>query len=96
METIMALLTKDELKYPDYSWSVYENDDPRISGEPDSTELNRKEGYEVLYFINKVAEIHGLLSKSTGFKIERMLREKVPADIRSQSSIKRWIEKNWE
>jgi hypothetical protein len=91
----MALISKSDLVYQDYSWSTYEDDDPKVTGEPDSTLLNRKEGYEILYFINKLAEIHKLKEKSSGKKIEKMIREKVPTNLRSQSKIKEWIEKNW-
>lgn len=52
----MALMNKGDLVYNDYSWAAYGKDDPKIAGEPDSTLFNRKEGYEVLYFINKIAE----------------------------------------
>jgi len=91
----MGLITKTDLYYTDYFWTVMSGDNPRITGEPDSTLLNRKEGYEVLYFINKFSEIHGLKLKASATKIERMIREKVPGDIRSQKNIKEWIEKNW-
>ena len=54
----MALMTKSDLEYDDYSWTAYGDDDPEVTGEPDSTLFNRNEGYEVLYLINKMAEIH--------------------------------------
>lgn len=44
----MALITKSDLHYNDYSWTSYTGDNPKIKGEPDSTLLNRKEGYEIL------------------------------------------------
>ncbi len=91
----MALYSKSDLVYQDYSWTVYSNDNPKITGEPDSTLLNRKEGYEILYFINKFASIHGLKEKASGEKIERMIREKVPSNIHSQENIKEWIVENW-
>ena len=91
----MALIEKADLYYEDYSWTAYRNDDPKVTGNPDSTLLNRKEGYEILYFINKLAEIHGLNQKSSAEKIEKMIREKVPTNLRSKENIKAWIEKHW-
>lgn len=91
----MALVTASDLYYKDYSWTTYKSDDPKITGEPDSTLLNRKEGYEMLYFINKFAEIHSLKNKSSATKIERMIQEEVPGSVRSQEAIKSWIENNW-
>lgn len=92
----MALITKSDLYYDDYSWSTYSNDDPKITGEPDSTLLNRKEGYEILYFMNKLIEIHELKSKSSTLKIENMIRNEVPSNLHIQENIKRWIENNWK
>ena len=69
----MALITKSDLHYNDYLWTTYANDNPKITGEPDSTLLNRMEGYEILYFINKLSEIHKLKVNSSETKIEKMI-----------------------
>lgn len=91
----MAVIEESDLTYKDYSWTVYENDDPEVTGEPDNTLLNRKEGYEILYFINKFCENHGLKSKSSATKVESMIRSHVPSRIHSQKEIDEWIVKNW-
>ena len=85
----MALYKKSDMIYDDYSWTAYENDDPKISGEPDSTLFNRHEGYEVLYMINKMAS-----SISNGKKIEKLIHNKLPSNIRKQSSVRDWIKDN--
>lgn len=61
----MGLLVKSDLQYEDeYSWTAIDGDNPKITGIPDSTLLNREEGYEVLAFINRFAKnIH--LNKKT-------------------------------
>lgn len=92
----MALITKSELIYTDYAWTTYSNDDPKVTGHPDSTLLNRKEGYEIIYFINKLSEIHELKAKSSAIKIENMIRNEVPANIHSQENIMNWIVANWK
>lgn len=89
----MALLNKADLLRT-YSWTAISGDDPRVSGPPDSTLLNRHEGYEVLYFINTMASVHGLTAKADGLKIERMLGA-VPSNLRSRENVKIWIEQNW-
>lgn len=90
----MALITKSDLHYKDYLWTTYTGDNPKVTGKPDSTLLNRKEGYEILYFINKFSEIHELKVKSSALKIENMIRNEVPSNLRSQLKIKEWIEIN--
>lgn len=92
----MSFITKEDLYYTNYFWTVLSGDNPKITGEPDSTLLNRQEGYEVLYFVNKFAEINELKQKKSATKVERMIQEEVPDDIRSQRRIKEWIERNWE
>ncbi|MDQ1299065.1 MAG: hypothetical protein QG558_1604 [Campylobacterota bacterium] len=44
----MGLITKNDLIYKDYSWTAISGDNPKVTGEPDSTLFNRHEGYEVL------------------------------------------------
>lgn len=85
----MSVYKKSDMVYDDYSWTTCGSDDPKISGEPDSTLFNRKEGYEVLYLINKIAS-----SKSEGEKIEKLIHDKLPSDIRKQSEVKKWIKEN--
>ncbi|MBZ4035486.1 hypothetical protein K6T82_11960 [Flavobacterium sp. 17A] len=92
----MGVITRTELHYTDYSWTAIKGDDPTVSCEPDSTLLSRKEGYEVLYFVNKFCEIYGLKQKQSAIKVEKMLRNEVPSDKRSQKNIKEWIKENWK
>lgn len=91
----MDLLQKGDLHFTDYSWTAIKGDDPRITGEPDSTLFNRHEGYEMLYMINKLAERYGWTFKHIGQKAERMLHQHLPGDIRSQSNVVLWLERNW-
>jgi hypothetical protein len=48
----MALFNISDIQYNDYQWTAYPNDNPKVTGKPDSTKFNRHEGYEVLYLIN--------------------------------------------
>ncbi|WP_020161264.1 hypothetical protein [Methylobacter marinus] len=92
----MALMSKGDLQYSDYSWTAYGSDNPKVTSEPDSTLFNRKEGYEVLYLINKFAEKHELKQKSSGQKAERMLHDHLPSDVRSQQNVMAWLANNWK
>ncbi len=92
----MGVVLKSDLVFEHYySWTTISGDDPRVTGEPDSTMFNRNEGYEVLYLINKLAEIWGLSSKYDGLIMERMIKNNLPSDIRSQENVKNWIQKEW-
>ncbi|MCK5519554.1 MAG: hypothetical protein KAI81_00450 [Candidatus Marinimicrobia bacterium] len=91
----MGLLKETDLHYKDYSDTVFGGDDPEISGKPDSTLFNRKEKYEVLYMINKIAKKHDFLKINSGFKIERMLHEHLPGSVRKQIEVVAWVEKEW-
>ena len=53
----MPHLKRDDLQF-DYQWSAIPPDDARLTGKPDDVLLNRREGYEVLAFLNAHAEIY--------------------------------------
>jgi len=86
--------TKEDLRYQ-YSWVHTREDDPKLRGEPDSSLLNRGEGYEVLYMIKKLMAAWRMESVAAGQKVERMIREH-PDDLRSQQHVKAWIYSNWD
>lgn len=89
---------RSDLIYNDYVWTHVAGDDPRVSGPPDNTMLNRKEGYEVLYFINKCAELWNWSSMDviSRQRLEKAIRNKVPPNIRTQQGIKEWVEANFQ
>ena len=89
----------DTFEIPDlvyeYSWSQYKEDDPRISGIPDTTEFNRKEGREVLYII-KYLTVHVAWGvESFGNKMEKLIHNQLPLEIKNQQDTIKWIEDNW-
>lgn len=71
----MHVFTKADLYYTDYKWTAYPTDDPRVTGKPDSTYLNRSEGYEMVYFISNYMISKNWKQKSTRQKIEQYLRQ---------------------
>lgn len=86
----MALLSASDLKNT-YSETAISPDDPKATGQPESTLLNRNELYEVLPFLNRMAVKQGWTSKSEGLKAERMIRLFVPSDQRSHAHVAKWI-----
>lgn len=91
----MSLLQKSDLAYK-YSWTAINGDDPKVTGKPDSTFLNREEGYEVLPFINRFANEHDFKNKSSGLKVECLIKEFLPGNIRSHANVKKWLVDNWK
>lgn len=89
----MSLFALKDLKKL-YSWTVVGDDDPTISGPLDATLLSRKEGYEVLYFINAFMKANGLKEVASGQKIEKLLHE-APSNIRSQENLREWVKQQW-
>lgn len=91
----MALLKKSDLKYT-YTWTVLGDDDPKITGKPDSTFLNRQEGYEVLYFINRIAKNSEWKNIEPCLKVERLIKDYLPSNVRSHANVYKWIVDNWK
>lgn len=90
----MDTFERSDLQYM-YTWSRYQEDDPRISGIPDSTEFNRMEGEEVLYIIRHLADHLGWELANFGHRVEKLIRERLPENIRTQQQTVRWIKENW-
>lgn len=91
--------TAADLIFRDYVFSTgYAADDPRISGVPDATELNRTAGPEMLYFINYCYEIWNWpdYGKTPGRKIEMLIRNYLMSDIRTQEAVLSWIREHWK
>lgn len=83
--------------YQDYVWTTrYNHDDPKVTGDPDSSLLARKEGWEMLYFINKCASKWGWPENISAMqRLERIIREKVPSTMRTQVDVYLWIQANY-
>lgn len=90
----MALINRNDLQFS-YSWTVVSPDDPRVTGTPDSTLLNRSEGYEVLAFINRIATASDWPTKAPALKVERLIKTHLPGDVRSHKNVWAWIVANW-
>jgi hypothetical protein len=93
---------KSEMLYDDgkyYKWNaVADHDNPYYTKGTDHSELNRTEGYEVLYFINHIGVKHWTANPpnlAVYNKIERMIRYSVPSDSRTHKKIADWIISNW-
>ena len=85
----MAWIGISDLQFS-YSWSAIPPDDARVTGKPDSTVLNRNQGYEVLAFLKRTAK-----SRDDALKTERMIKQNLPAMTRSHADISRWLSDNW-
>lgn len=89
---------RSDLIFEDYRWSAREEyDDPCVIGEPDSTLLDRTEGYEVLYFINAFGrrQFKEFPPVAILQRVEKAIR-KCPTSIRSQKGIEDWIVSRWK
>jgi len=91
----MDTFSKDNLIYA-YSWSEYDKDDPRVSGIPDSTPFNKKEGEEIVYLINYLSEHLAWSVEEFGAKVEKLLYEHLPEGTISQKETIQWIKENWK
>ncbi len=84
--------------YGDYKWIARaDHDNPKIIGGTDHAELNRSEGYEMLYFINSLAKTWNWDSSNiipSLQHLEKIIRTEVPSSIRTHTGIKEWIASN--
>ena len=92
----MNLVNKLSLIYKSYSWENFNDKDPKITGNLDSTIFNKNQGYEMLYIIKKLTEIWKLDDRDSIRKIETMIFKFLPEDIKKQEDIKNWVRDNWD
>jgi hypothetical protein len=90
--------TKGNMVYNDYKWSARaDHDNPKIIGGTDHSELNRTEGYEMLYFINSIAKTWGWNDSLLSYQsLEKIIRDSVPSNIRTHTGIKNWISGHYD
>lgn len=91
----MDTFTKENLIY-EYNWSQYKINDPRISGIPDTTEFNRKEGEDVFYIINHLTDHVAWDVGSFACKVEQLIHDRLPEEITNQQDTIQWIRENWK
>jgi len=85
---------KSDMVYKDYRWTALaDHDNPKIIYGTDHSELNRTEGYEMLYFINSLAHTWNWqnVALPSYQHLERIIKEEVPSSIRTHGGIKDWI-----
>lgn len=92
----MPQITRNDLLYTHYSWKAKEGDNPRLRGTPDNDLLNREEGYEVLDFINDLAKRSNFAHKISSLRVEWMIHEHLPSDVRGRRAVNSWIAENWK
>ena len=91
--------TRGNMYYSDYKWFARaDHDNPKIIGGNDHSELNRTEGYEMLYFINSLAKKWGWTNPPLQSlqHLEQIIRTKVPSNIRTHAGIQEWIASNYK
>ncbi len=90
--------TKSQMAYQDYKWTAgADHDNPKIIDGQEHSELNRSEGYEMLYFINSLAKTWNWKESSTSSfqHLEKIIRTEVPSSIRTHTKIKEWIQEHY-
>lgn len=98
----MGNFLKSEMLYDDgkyYKWTAKaDHDNPYYTKGTDWSDLNRTEGYEVLYFINHIGDKHWIdnpANTATYRKIEKMIHHDVPSNMRTHKKVADWIIDNW-
>jgi hypothetical protein len=90
----MTLFSRRNLHYSDYKWSAYVPNDPKVNGRPDATLFDREEGSEVVYLINRLMILWDYRFSNTGNKMEKLIHDKMPADITRQEEVQQWLKAN--
>lgn len=78
--------------FDDYGWSAYPENGP-VSSEISHEPLDRKDGGQMLDFLNACARLwHWLDNLASLRNLERVTRQIVPRNRLTQQEVKSWIE----
>lgn len=87
--------TKDDLLY-DYSWNVDGGDNPNYRGHLDKIKVDKTEGYEVLYFLNKFLVDYERPLNLANFRwAEKILKSNALKGIELRSELNAAINNRW-
>lgn len=90
----MPSLTRDDLNYQ-YSWKVTQGDNPKLIAD-DANHLSRKEGYEMLFYLNSLTGKNKAdLSKKTRLIVEWMLKEHFNSTAPGRQTVTNWVAENF-
>jgi len=99
----MPLLLQSDLRY-EYSWKVTAGDNPKLI-EDDANHLSRKEGYEMLSYLNNLGKanegkdiVYGKgddIQKDTRLYVEWMLKEHFKSTSPGRGTVTKWVNDNW-
>lgn len=79
--------------FDDYCWAAsYTPGDDRVSGEISNMLFDRKDGAQMLYFLNACALLWHWNSRLSMRNLERATRQLVPRSRHTQQEVRNWIE----
>jgi hypothetical protein len=82
--------------YKYYKWSAKQDrDSPSFVKDEHYNQLNRIDGFGVLFFINQFCAKHGLDDIHSFQKAERMIKQDLPETLKIHQEIENWIVINW-
>lgn len=99
----MTTLTRQDLQY-DYVWTTSPGDNPKLIHE-DGHHLSRKEGYEMIRFLNNLGMasdgtefVYGSgndLTKEARLRVEKMLKVDLKSTSPGRGTVLKWINEKW-
>jgi len=90
----MGIYSRSDLLFNDYEWNE-PHTHVKFQGEPDRNMFMRYEGNAMLYMINYACDIMNCRTKTEAGRIEILLHEKLPLEVRSQASVFHWLQKEY-
>lgn len=92
----MAIQVKRSMLNTDkYEWQAGDGDDSK-SIKHDAIMFNRKQGYEVIRMIQKVANHFGYESEADVKRIADVIATELPGNVRSQENVFNWLKEYFE
>ncbi len=78
---------REDLMYNHYKW----NSGFGFIGSPSRRLFDRSDGQQVLFIINFLGSLNGHTGLKEGRRLEELIRNKLPDDMRSEMSVFNWL-----
>lgn len=83
------LFSKEHLKANDYNWTMQMKRD--VFSAPDRRAFDPVNGNQVIYLINSFGESVGKLTIDEGQRLEMLIREGLPKELKSELAVFNWL-----
>jgi hypothetical protein len=89
--------TKLHLVYQDYTWDIHPKSNLLLNmADTNDLSFDRKNGNHMMHLIKSYMHRTGYTTQYTASTVERIIRSKLPKNIKTQQQVHQWLDENFK